>query len=353
MVAELWLRHRTSQDSICCLVKRRAPSGKSVEQGAPRDAGVKPVKRESEAVGQWLHSELGSSVGNLCGYESWAWRVAPRANSETFLTVSTPDRPAVVRATSRDVGKESPSLEKWVCGVGWECHVDHHTRRTDETCGSVVQTEIISRNDLELTIRWHRDSTWRSARRCTTYSWWRRNCAGVTMQVRTRDSQEGGISSGNGSQGSLDSWGTCCLADAKTTCRHESHTRVNHQRLIDEIMIHVVNNCAHTLVVLVLCTFGTCRAFRLADVFSYGVLLSSFHVHPCLFASAYVCAVSFDVIHCTPCSETVLRPSSWPQSQTSHRQLVAELRFLQFAKSYDGVQWWKWPGEQCWGIFDW
>ena len=46
-----------------------------------------------------------------------------------------------------------------------------------------------------------------------------------------------------------------------------------------------VNNCAHTLVVLVLCVFGTCRAFLLAEVFSHGVLLSSFHVHPCLFAS--------------------------------------------------------------------
>ena len=46
------------------------------------------------------------------------------------------------------------------------------------------------------------------------------------------------------------------------------------------------NNCAHTLVVLVLCVFGTCRAFLLAEVFlSHGVLLSSFHVHPCLFAS--------------------------------------------------------------------
>ena len=28
-----------------------------------------------------------------------------------------------------------------------------------------------------------------------------------------------------------------------------------------------VNNCAHTLVVLVLCVFGTCRAFLLAEVF--------------------------------------------------------------------------------------
>ena len=30
---------------------------------------------------------------------------------------------------------------------------------------------------------------------------------------------------------------------------------------------HTVNNCAHTLVVLVLCIFGTCRAFLLAEVF--------------------------------------------------------------------------------------
>ena len=29
----------------------------------------------------------------------------------------------------------------------------------------------------------------------------------------------------------------------------------------------VVNNCAHTLVALVLCIFGTCRAFLLAEVF--------------------------------------------------------------------------------------
>ena len=42
----------------------------SVEREAPGDAGVKPVKRENEEVGQVTVAELGSSVGNLCGYES-------------------------------------------------------------------------------------------------------------------------------------------------------------------------------------------------------------------------------------------------------------------------------------------
>ena len=58
-------------------------------------------------------------------------------------------RPAVVRATSaisRDAGNDSPSSEKLACGASSECHVDHHTRRTDDTCGSVVQTETVSRS---------------------------------------------------------------------------------------------------------------------------------------------------------------------------------------------------------------
>ena len=42
----------------------------SVERGAPGYGGVKPVKRESEAVRQVTVAKLGSSVGNLCGYES-------------------------------------------------------------------------------------------------------------------------------------------------------------------------------------------------------------------------------------------------------------------------------------------
>ena len=75
-----------------------------------------------------------------------------------------------------------------------------------------------------------------------------------------------------------------------------------------------VNNCAHTLVVLVLCIFGTCRAFRLAEVFLTRCPFVKFSCAPvfvCLKGPcAYVCAVSFDVIRCTPCSETVLRPSS-------------------------------------------
>ena len=58
--------------------------------------------------------------------------------------------------------------------------------------------------------------------------------------------------------------------------------------------------------------------------FSHGVLFVKFLCAPvfvCLKGPwAYVCAVSFDVIRCTLCSETVLRPSSWLPSQTSHRQ---------------------------------
>ena len=88
--------------------------------------------------------------------------------------------------------------------------------------------------------------------------------------------------------------------------------------LAETQVVCVCQHCAHTLVVLVLCVFGTCRAFLvLAEVFfSHGVLVSIFRVHPCLFALGpltHVCAVSsfdFDVTRCTPCSETVLRPSS-------------------------------------------
>ena len=60
--------------------------------------------------------------------------------------------------------------------------------------------------------------------------------------------------------------------------------------------------------------------------FSHGVLFVKFLCAPvfvCLKGPwAYVCAVSFDVIRCTLCSETVLRPSSWLPSQTSHRQIT-------------------------------
>ena len=41
-----------------------------------------------------------------------------------------------------------------------------------------------------------------------------------------------------------------------------------------------VNNRAHTLVVLVLCIFGTCRAFRLAEVFLTRCLFVKFSCAP-------------------------------------------------------------------------
>ena len=45
-----------------------------------------------------------------------------------------------------------------------------------------------------------------------------------------------------------------------------------------------VNNCAHSLVVLVLCVFGTCRAFLVpVEVFSHGVLMLIFR------APVFVC----------------------------------------------------------------
>ena len=50
-------------------------------------------------------------------------------------------------------------------------------------------------------------------------------------------------------------------------------------------VLKFVNNCAHTLVVLVLCIFGTCRAFLLAEVFLTRcpfVKFSCAHVFVCL-----------------------------------------------------------------------
>ena len=54
--SETVIESRNTGIETCCLVERRAPSGESVERGAPGDAGVKPIKtvkreRESEAVG--------------------------------------------------------------------------------------------------------------------------------------------------------------------------------------------------------------------------------------------------------------------------------------------------------------
>ena len=47
-----------------------------------------------------------------------------------------------------------------------------------------------------------------------------------------------------------------------------------------DIAMSVVNNCAHTLVVLVLCIFGTCRAFFLAEVFLTRCLFVKFSCAP-------------------------------------------------------------------------
>ena len=48
---------------------------------------------------------------------------------------------------------------------------------------------------------------------------------------------------------------------------------------------YLVNNCAHTLVVLVCVSSALVVRSFLPRFFLHGVLLSSFHVHPCLFAS--------------------------------------------------------------------
>ena len=70
-----------------------------------------------------------------------------------------------------------------------------------------------------------------------------------------------------------------------------------------------VNNCEYPLVVLVLCIFGTCRAFVVpAEVFHTCVLMLIFLVHSWVFflkgPRAYVCAVSsfdFDVLTAARC----------------------------------------------------
>ena len=67
----------------------------------------------------------------------------------------------------------------------------------------------------------------------------------------------------------------------------------------------LLSTTVRTLVVLVLCVFGTCRAFLLAEVF---LTRCPFHVHPCLFASRALELVSAQFL--SSCSETVLRPSS-------------------------------------------
>ena len=73
-----------------------------------------------------------------------------------------------------------------------------------------------------------------------------------------------------------------------------------------------VNNCVHPLVVLVLCVFGTCRAFLVPTegFFSHAVLMLIFRVHPCLFASRALELMSAQflpliVMLYASCSETV------------------------------------------------
>ena len=46
------------------------------------------------------------------------------------------------------------------------------------------------------------------------------------------------------------------------------------------VLFECANNYAHTLVVLVLCVFGTCRAFRLAEVFLARCLFVKFSCTP-------------------------------------------------------------------------
>ena len=208
----------------------------SVERGAPGDAGVKTVKRERAKQSDSDCSPSSgseSNVGNLCRYESWARREAPRANRPCRLQRSRWQWPSSSRTCNfsnfksrwqRFSKQREMSLRnkfrmprrpphtkiRWYVRIG--CSNWDHI--------SEPWTSGTSWNLRRQKNRWRRDSTGRSARRCTTYSWWWRHWTCVAMQVWTRCSQGRGSSWENGSQGLLDSWGTCCLADAKTTYRH-------------------------------------------------------------------------------------------------------------------------------------
>ena len=86
------------------------------------------------------------------------------------------------------------------------------------------------------------------------------------------------------------SWNISNAKDCVTNIQQSLEMETN-QSLLDNnsgngLINNFVNSCAHSLVVLVLCVFGTCRAFLVpAEVFfSHGVLMLIFRVHPCLFA---------------------------------------------------------------------
>ena len=129
----------------CCLVERRAPR-ESVEREALGDAGVKPVKRESEAVGQWLQSSSD---------QTWATSVDTRVEHGGKHRVPTEklEKPCRLQRNSRrkdDIPTQLPAVE----GLA-------HESQSSETVIDDIMTDVnvLRIDDGRVKARFIREST--------------------------------------------------------------------------------------------------------------------------------------------------------------------------------------------------
>ena len=116
----------------------------SVEQGAPGDVKRKRAKQSN--------SDCSPSL-NKRGQPLWIRELSTAGSTACQQTMSTPEEQMTMAVQQLYVQLQQLQVTLTTI-LQAACHVDHHTRRTDDTCGSVIQTEIIAvdqRNELELT----------------------------------------------------------------------------------------------------------------------------------------------------------------------------------------------------------
>ena len=123
----------------------------SVERRAPGRRWRQDCQERAKQSDSDCSVSSESNVGNFYGYESWARRVAPRANGPCRLQRNRWQWPSSSWTCNfskfeRRWQRFSKQREMSLWSKFRMPRRPPHTRRTDETCGSVVQTEIISRS---------------------------------------------------------------------------------------------------------------------------------------------------------------------------------------------------------------
>ena len=160
------IESRNTGIETCRLVERRAPSGKR-GAGSSGRRWCQACQERAKQSDKWLQSELGIKRGQHLRIRE----LSTARSTACQQTMSTPEeqmnngRPAVVRATS--AMKREMSLWSKFRMPRRPPHWDHI---------SEPWTSGMSWNQRRQKNRRHRDSTLRSACRCTIYSWWWRHC---------------------------------------------------------------------------------------------------------------------------------------------------------------------------------